>query len=91
MHVSPMHSIAAQLPGLATRRNKLKSDWPWPSFYSIDNWGRLSRRRMTKRKIGLFFVIAIAVFITSRGTHVRHADAAAVQAGAVPAPVTSQR
>jgi hypothetical protein len=30
---------------------------------------------MTKRKIGLFFVIAITVFVASRGGNVRHADA----------------
>jgi hypothetical protein len=31
---------------------------------------------MTKRKIGLFFVIVITVFVASRGTtNVRHADA----------------
>jgi hypothetical protein len=45
-------------------------------MYPMKIVGRESQGSMTKRKIGLFFVIAITVFVASRGTtNVRHADA----------------
>jgi hypothetical protein len=52
-----------------------------PDVSDEDGGARKSGAFMTKRKIGLFFVIAITVFVASRGTtNVRHADASAERA-----------
>jgi hypothetical protein len=47
---------------------------------------------MTKRKLALFFLIAVAVFAASRGEHVKRAEASVQSVPTTqPAPATLQR
>lgn len=77
----------------------------WPDSTSVHGFSALAfvedvsdvviedrTSNMTKRKLMLFFVIAVAVFAASQGEHVKRADASSQSVPTTqPAPATLQR
>jgi hypothetical protein len=69
-----------------TRTPLLKTrslNWRLAPVYPM-NQVRIWSQAMTKRKIGIFFIVAIGVFAASRGTQVRRASAAPQPAAVIP-------